>query len=130
MDQNQANLRKFPFLIDQKFAQLGMLQPGQANFGPTINVPRPPSPEELLARRAALLQDPRALEKHGVVQQFMWGLTSPLTDTLARLGAIEARPKPVGTGETIAHAAGGLLSWLAIGALLPIGVLLRLQLSP
>lgn len=130
MDQNQANLRKFPYLIDQKFAQLGMLQPGQANFGPTINVPRPPSPEELLARRAALLQDPRALEKHGAVKQFMWGLTSPLTDTLARLGAIEAQPKPVGIGETIAHAAGGLLSWLAIGALLPIGGPIAAAIKP
>lgn len=78
-------------------------------------LPPIPTPEEIIAKRWASLHEPLATQRVGPMKQFMYGLASPVTGTLGRLGLIDKSPKPVTIGETIAHAAGGLISWIALG---------------
>lgn len=57
------------------------------------------------------------VEREGPIKQFMHGLASPVTDTAARLGWMDKRPKPQTTGETVSHAVGGILGWIGVGAI-------------
>lgn len=109
--------------LDRIFAELGMAYPsGSINSG-APPPPPPPAPgmsDELL--RKQMLQErgidhPQALDRHGIVKQLMWGITSPITDTARKLGQMDPMPKPATTGEIIAHAAGGILGWAALGAI-------------
>lgn len=61
---------------------------------------------------------PQGVEREGPMKQFMRGIASPVTGTAGRLGWIDKPPKPQTTGEVIAHAAGGLIGWIGVGAIL------------
>lgn len=59
--------------------------------------------------------EPTVAESVGPLQQFMEGIGSPVTSTLAKLGAIDRRPRPFTTGEKIAHGIGSLIGWIGLG---------------
>ena len=54
-------------------------------------------------------------QRAGALNQFMYGITSPIVDTAMKLGGMEKirRPAPVGLGENVAKIAGSILGFSA-----------------
>lgn len=109
--------------LNRIFSELGMYYPSSsARSGPPSPPPAPaPGMSDELLRQQMLaergIDHPQALDRHGIIKQLMWGLSSPITDIARKLGQIDPMPKPATTGETIAHAIGGMIGWTAIGGL-------------
>lgn len=115
--------------IDDVLAQIGALPYSKSNKGSLLPLPSVQQSHssstlgEPLSGRLSFpsLQEPRAIDRHGPLAQFIYGAGSPVLGAMAKLGWIEAKPKPQTLGETLANMAGSVLGWGAILALPGIG---------
>lgn len=100
--------------IEQQFYQMGMMPAGQL---PSIQrtlpgLPKLPTLADMAAMRMAEQQQPpQALERHGPLAHFMYGLSSPVMTTLRGLGVVDPVPQPQNWKETLASVIGGVLGW-------------------
>ena len=131
--------------IDRRFGQLGMTPPGREEpsglqQGDPLGSPGRGSQDPLsrdpfggdplaeiasqtgrdLPARLAQIEEavPRAVEDGGgFMEQFMYGVTSPVMDTLSAIGVTDPRPMPDDFRGTAGNIIGSIVGWTVLGAL-------------
>lgn len=99
--------------IERVFAQLGMTPAGSMPTVPSYQnlLPKIPSVEEAIAEQLAR-QQPEAIDRHGPMAQFLYGVSSPVMGVAKVIGLTKKKiPRPQGLLETVANIAGGILGW-------------------
>jgi len=125
--QQQAGFMPEEDRVEHTFAQSGM-GPQPEVGSPEATVPSPRVEPHEPGRGAKTPQQftqaiegmptPEALEgSTDPMSQFLYGVTSPVRDTLSGLGMVDPRPMPDDWRGTAANIAGSIVGWVTAGAL-------------